>query len=378
MYNPNDPRQKQIYSAGYRDGVTAARQENQSMSMQLRDAMGRIEQERESMQSRFNQLAGSQRKQITELFEQQKLALQNFSKVADALKMFVAGREELDPGVVRIEDIPGRRVPFTLLVDIPVGPDTTAVREQSVTISQEGPFVATRRMATFQSLYQYSVTNELTGNVARLAGRSFGRFRPIHSATDVVDSNHASVGDSTGWFLAAAQGPPPAGTPLPTGSLVLPSNMSSFRTMEFDGRVTVIDAGSSFPRQQISVPTAFWTQYMNSPFDLSALDFFERGSVITFQVQPTHVNNPPAGNVDGECIFPVASLAAGQPGFPFTTGQYDIHEGVCTPGGVLQGTSGTVGDYEPSLLDPVSRLPAGILTIGFEGYRIQQGVAPVP
>jgi len=68
------------------------------------------------------------------------------------MQVLVAQRQNAIPaGVVRIEDIPGRRVPFVLLMDIPIGNNTTSIREQSVTISQEGPFVAVKRMATFQS-----------------------------------------------------------------------------------------------------------------------------------------------------------------------------------------------------------------------------------
>jgi len=365
MINLNDPNMRAAYSAG-----------QQSMAQQLRQAQTQFEEQRRTLEGRFNQLAGHQRKQLDHFLQAQERQMDNFTKVADAMKMFVAGREEMDPGVVRIEDIPGRRVPFTLLVDIPIGPDVTSVREQSVNISMEGPFVATRRMATFISSFEYTAANETTGATARLAGRSSGRYRPIHSAADLVDSQHNAVSDPVAWFNAATVGPPAAGTILPTGSLSLPSNMSSFRTMEFDGRVTVIDAGSSVPRQQISVPTPFWSQYINSPFDLSCLDFFERGSIITFRVQPTHVNNPAAGNVDGECVFPAAAVSNGAFGYPFVGGQYDSHEGVCTPNGVVMGDAAL--DYDPALSDPIVRLPSGILTIGYEGYKIFQGIAPVP
>jgi hypothetical protein len=147
--------------------------------------------------------------------------------------------------------------------------------------------------------------------------------------------------------------------------------------MEFDGRVTIINAGSSYPRQNISVPTSMWTPYVNAPFELGALDFFERGEVLSISVQPTHVNNPPAGNADGECVFPAAATA-GFLGYPFVAGQYDAHEGVCTPNGVVMGDGGEVNDWEPSSSDPVARLPDGVLTIGWEGYRIIQPIAPVP
>ena len=329
---------------------------------------------RQEQRKQINQLHAHFRRELKEKADRSAEGLKQLADIANAMTMMRTGGDE--PGIVRIEDIPGRRVPFTLLVDIPIGNNTTSVREQSVTISQEGPFIAVKRMAVFQSALEFQATNEVTGQTSRLAGRSFGRYRPIHSASDIADSQHAAKSDTTGWFALASAGPPAAGTVLPTGTLAQPSNMSSFRTMEFDGRVVIENAGSSFPRQNISVPTAFWTQYIQSPFELGALDFFERGEVLTIKVQPTHVNNPSAGNVDGECVFPAAA-AAGFLGYPFVAGQYDSHEGICTPNGVVMGDSGSENDWEPSTSDPVTRLPDGILTIGWEGYRIRQPIAPV-
>ncbi len=367
--NLNNPRDRAIYEAGM-----AAQQQRAggNYDMHLQQAVAAL---RNESQQQINKLAGGLRRQVREELDRADRRLADLARVAESMTMMRSGGDDDEPGVVRIENIPGRRVPFTLLVDIPVGPDTTSVREQSVTISQQGPFVAVKRMATFASAFEFQATNEVTGQSARLAGRSFGRFRPIHSAMDNNDSQHAQKADTTAWFVAASVGPPVAGTVLPTGTLAQPSNMSSFRTMQFDGRVAILNAGSSYPRQNISVPTSMWSPEINAPFELGALDFFERGEVLTIQVQPTHVNNPAAGNVDGECIFPAAA-AGGFLGYPFVDGQYDSHEGVCTPNGVLMGDSGQANDWGPTSTDSVARLPSGILTIGWEGYRILQPVAP--
>lgn len=363
-------REKDLFEAGMRQASASRAAPDQ----QLQQAVAQLQNQSERA---VNRAVGGMRKEVKDMVDQADNRLADLARIADAMSMMrEGGSPGSDPGVVRIEDIPGRRVPFTLLVDIPIGANTTSVRQQSVTISQEGPFVAVKRMATFQSAHEFSFTNDVTGQQARLAGRSFGRYRPIHSAMDYADSQHAAKGDSTSWFLAASTGPPAAGTNLPTGTLVQPSNMSSFRTMEFDGRITIINAGSSFPRQNTPVPSSMWTPYVNAPFELGALDFFSRGEVLTLSVQPTHVNNPPAGNVDGECIFPAAA-AAGFLGYPFVAGQYDAHEGICTPNGVVMGDSGEENDWEPSTSDPVSRLPNGILTLGWEGYRIIQPVGPI-
>jgi hypothetical protein len=313
-------------------------------------------------------------------------------KKLDALAQQVAGLEKTlnavsatrsggdDAGTIRIEDIPGRRVPYTLLVDIPIGANTTSKRQASVTISQEGPFVAVARTATFQSSFEFQSNDLDTGDVGRFAGRSFGRYRPIHSAWDLNDSQHNAVADTSLYLWSfLANNNAAAGDPMPQGVLGLPSSMSSFRTMEFDARITILNAGSSYPRQNISVPSSMWTTQINSPFELGALDFFERGEVITFEVQPNHVNNPPAGNVTGRAVLPLIAGLGNAGGFPFVGGQFDAHEGIATPGGItLERDAPEDPTYVDLLVnDSIQRLPDGILTIGFEGYRIIQPVGPV-
>ena len=76
-----------------------------------------------------------------------------------------------NPDIQRIENIPGRRVPFDYLVDIPIGPNITSVQQGTITISQEGPFVAVARYATFLSQYQFERTDD-TGAKTTFSGRS--------------------------------------------------------------------------------------------------------------------------------------------------------------------------------------------------------------
>jgi hypothetical protein len=147
---------------------------------------------------------------------------------------------------------------------------------------------------------------------------------------------------------------PIVGAALPgtgVGIYASPSNHSSFRTMEFDGVINFQNQGSGYMRQNIDLPSSFYSTEINSPFPLGALDFFERGEVLQWKVTPLHVNNPPAGNV--------SQFAAGGV-YPFLASQYDVHEGILDP--VIQAQT----------TDPVARLPDGILTIGFHGYRIIQ------
>lgn len=309
------------------------------------------------LRNQQNSFAGQFRQQAQTQLAKIERQVGELAAIARALEVQRTGTAD-DPRVVRIEDIPGRRVPYDLLVEIPIGNNLTSERENSVTISQEGPFVAVKRVATFISQHQFRVT--VDGIPADFAGRSFGRFRPIHSAWDINDSQHNAIVDVPSWFTLF---PTATATAVPGFA----SSLSSFRTMEFDGRFFVQNAGSSFPRQNIRVPSSMWTTEINSPQELGALDFFERGEVITFRVEPSHANNPPFGNVDGLNTFGVA-------GWPFLDGQYDAHEGIATPGGLT-----VVADAPVNLAaDNVQRLPDGILIIGFIGYRIQQAIGPVP
>lgn len=301
-----------------------------------------VDAARSEYDQKLGRLAGAMRHEQAKTAQKQ---LEDLSAIARALTVDRTGS-----GIARIEDLPGLRIPYDLLVDIPVGANTASIREGSITISQDGPFVAVKRYATFQSAHQFQTT--VNGVTSTFNGRSFGRYRPIHSAWDIFD----------------AQGPGiPLATPAVAGGFtnaVLdgPGLMSGFRTMEFDGRVLMENAGASRPRQNLSVPTSLWTPQINAPQDLGCLDFFERGEVITFKIQPNHVNNPPFGNVDG---FDVSGTA----GWSFLGGQFDKHEGIVTPGLDLS--------HITIVTDPVVRLPDGIITIGFLGYRIFQPTGPV-
>jgi hypothetical protein len=245
-----------------------------------------------------------------------------------------------------IESIPGRRIPFDLLVSIPIGANITSQQQGTKTISQDGPFVALVRYATFQSAYQFSFTDPETQQRALFQGRSFGRFRPIHSMWDITDAS-AGVFQPTSGIA-----PPGTGAPI----VASPSNHSSFRSMEFDGYITMLNQGAAYPRSNDPVPSAFYSTSINSPFQLAAMDFFERGETIQWQVLPSHVNNPPAGNLSG--------YAAGGL-FPFLDSQYDVHEGIND-------------QLNPAATaDPVTRLPDGILVVGLHGLKIIQPPGPV-
>jgi len=245
-----------------------------------------------------------------------------------------------------IERIPGRRIPFDLLVDIPIGATQAATTQGTRTISQDGPFVAVMRYATFQSALQFQVTDPVTGAAATFQGRSFGRFRPVNSVGDLNDAAAGVFNPVVGMAF------PGTGAPI----FASPSNMSSFRSMEWDGAIEMLNQGSGYPRSNQEVPSAFYMSELNSAFQLGALDFFERGETIQWKVRPTHLNNPSAGNVAG---FGAGGL------YPFLASQYDVQEGISDP-------------INPNATtDPVVRLPDGILIVGMHGIKIIQPPGPV-
>lgn len=246
-----------------------------------------------------------------------------------------------NPSLQYVENIPGRRVPFDLLVNIQIGSDILSEQQGSVTINQDGPFIAVARYAFFLSQYSFQYVNPDTGNAAIFNGRSFGRWRPIHSAWDLNDGIPRSE---------VVQAVPAPGTGAP--HIISPSNASSFRSMQPDFSIKTENAGFAYPRSNEPVPSAAWTKQINSPFGLAALDVFERGEVITYRVQPQHTNNPAYGNVQ--------SFTGPGNNWPFLASQYDAVEGISDP--VLQDVTA----------DPVTRLANGILVIGFHGYKVIQ------
>jgi hypothetical protein len=275
--------------------------------------------------------------------------------LADALEKvkgsgggFGNGNVGVDDRVRYIESIPGRRIPFDFMVSIPIAANSIAQVQGTKTVSQDGPFVAVARMATFQSAFQFRRIDPVTQDQAVFQGRSFGRFRPMSSVWDLNDATAGAFQPTTG----IAQ--PGTGAPI----VAAPSNMSGFRTMEFDGIIQMLNQGAGYPRDNsdAGIPSAFYSESINAAFQLGALDFFERGETIQWKVTPTHVNNPPAGNLSG--------YAAGGV-FPFLASQYDVQEGIND-------------QLDPeATTDPVTRLPEGILWVGMHGIKIVQPPGPV-
>lgn len=286
--------------------------------------------------------------QVEGVNAQHKVLLQSMSdlsKVLQSVQVDRIGGGNGNPDVVRIENIPGRRVAWDFLVEIPINANDRAAQPGTISIDTMGPFVMTARGATFLSQYQFQRKDPTTGAVVPFFGRSNGRFRPIHSAWDL---NDGLLPADVSRIVAF----PGTGAP----SYSSPALHAPFRTMETDFRIEMRQQSASLPRSNISVPSTFWTTQINAPFNIGCLDFFGRSEVIQFVVTPQHVNNPAFGNLFG--------FAGAGPGpFPFADAQFDHHEGINDQLDVLVPAAGP---------DPVSRLPAGVLILLLHGYRILQ------
>lgn len=285
--------------------------------------------------------------QSSELKSQLSQQIKATQELQEALSRVQVRTSGGDPGIQRVENIPGQRIPFDMLVDISLPSGSVAVRQGSVPVPQDGPFVAVARSFHLMSAVSAVYTDPDLGTESRFSGRSNGRFRPIHSAWDLNDG-HPII---TTYMQDAFPGSGAPHTPSP-------SSQSSFRTMQGDFRVTFRTAGSGWPRQNLSVPSTMWTTAINEPWMLGALDVFERSEVLEFNILPLHTNNPAAGNVSG--------FAAANTNFPFLASQYDAVEGIVD-----------VADLDAGSTDPVVRTFDAIATIGFHGYLIknQPGLA---
>ena len=362
-YPWQDP--KQAAAAAYQRGVAETQQRYETGFRQA------IEHFRQEFDQKLNRTAGGLRKasdeQVRSVISSVDERLANLAKIAESLQVMSSGRSSA--GDVYVEDIPGGRIPYIYLVEIPIQSGDPNTREGLITVSMNAPFVVERRWCTFLSAHEFQFTDEESGAIVKFPGRSYGRYRPAHSASDINDSIHNAIAGTVAWLGTV----PAAGGVMPAGVLALPSAASSFRTMEFDGVIEMEDAGSNWGRQNRPAPTAFWSAENNGPVPWSCLDFFERGSAITIRVKPNHLSNPPAGNVTGAAVFP---NAAAIDGYPFADGQYDPHEGIATREAVTVGAEGE-GDYTPIETDPIQRLPDGYFIAALEGFRIAQPTGPV-
>lgn len=178
-----------------------------------------------------------------------------------------------------IEDIPGKRVPYTMNFEIDMPSDANTplpvgarVRAQQQ-LSMDGPFVGSMLMGAFRMrTYSLGLDAVLFPNMPP-AGEEVvtpftGRFRPIASTTDGMSGAYIGIGTGTN------------ADPQVAAAMV---NTHRPGTVDFLWEYT--DGGTDRARQnEIPSPSRYLFSENDRPFYLAVSDFFERGSTITFYV----------------------------------------------------------------------------------------------
>jgi hypothetical protein len=169
-----------------------------------------------------------------------------------------------------IEDIPGKRVPYTMNFEVSIpsvanasNPVGARIRAQQQ-VSMDGPFVGTMLMGAFRMQTFSLGPVEEYPNLPPLGEEVLtpltGRFRPVASTADAFQG--AYIGPGAG---AAA------------------TDVNTFRPGEIDFLWEYADEGTDRERQnQIPTPSRYLFSENDRPFYLAVSDFFERGSTIAF------------------------------------------------------------------------------------------------
>jgi len=199
-----------------------------------------------------------------------------------------------------IEDIPGKRVPYTMNFEVSIpsqanqsNPVGARIRAQQQ-VSMDGPFVGTMLMGAFRmQTFSLGPIEETYPNLPPLGEEVqtplTGRFRPVASTADA--------------FKGAYIGP---------GYGANATDVNTFRPGEIDFLWEYADEGTDRERQnQIPTPSRYLFSENDRPFYLAVSDFFERGTTIAFyltllrQVGLVEVNFGPGWN--GVTESPIAS-----------------------------------------------------------------------
>lgn len=170
-----------------------------------------------------------------------------------------------------IEDIPGKRVPYTMNFEVSIpsvanvaNPVGARIRAQQQ-VSMDGPFVGTMLMGAFRmQTFSLGPIPEVAPNLPAIGEEVItpltGRFRPIASTADAFQG--AYIGPGYGANAV---------------------DVNTFRPGEIDFLWEYADEGTDRERQnQIPTPSRYLFSENDRPFYLAVSDFFERGSTIAF------------------------------------------------------------------------------------------------
>lgn len=183
-----------------------------------------------------------------------------------------------------VEDIPGKRVPYTMNFEINIpGPTTPSVSvagqrlSDTKQVSMDGPFVCTGYMSAFLmktfSLGPYG--SEVNGRPndppagTEVITPLSGRFRPVASTADPF----------AGAYIGPFVGPQ---------SIAGAQAVQGFRPGIIDFLYEIADEGVDRLRQnQVPTPSRYLYSEFDRPNYLPVTDFFERGSSIRFSATLT-------------------------------------------------------------------------------------------
>lgn len=235
---------------------------------QLAAYLRRLEEQHARFQAQIKALT----KRTTDLLSSSESDKMEMKRLRDAVK-------KAQDRIRYVEDIPGKRIPYTMNFEINIpGPTTPSVSvagqrlSDTKQVSMDGPFVCTGYMAAFL-MKTYSLgpfgdesagrPNDPPAGTEIITPLS-GRFRPVASTVDPFAGSYIGpyVGPVT---VAGAQA------------------VQTFRPGIIDFLFEIADEGVDRLRQnQVPTPSRYLYSEFDRPSYLPVSDFFERGSSIRF------------------------------------------------------------------------------------------------
>lgn len=223
-------------------------------------------------------------RQVQALLTRYKELAQQHEDYGIEIKQLRAALKKAAERIRYIEDIPGKRVPYSMTFEINIpGPTTPSVTvagqklSDTKQVSQDGPFVCTQYLSAFL-MKTFSIgpygddqsgrPNDPPAGTEVITPLS-GRFRPVASSADPF----------AGAYIGYALGP---------ATVAGAQAVQTFRPGIIDFLFEVADEGTDRLRQnQVPLPSRYLFSEFDRPFYLAVSDFFERASSIRFSATLT-------------------------------------------------------------------------------------------